>query len=170
MQWPHTNYLASINHSSTYNGSDDELIIYQATSWFESGPVVLLVILYCIVVFGGVFGNASLVITLCTQTPTRFRNPLLVALCLADLMVTGVSAPLTVVALALANQTWSLTVTSCKTIYFMQVRFLIHFFQNLAISFQCMNHIKFLKYKPWETILYCQRKYVLQNIIGVWSL
>lgn len=123
-QWHHTSvkdYLQSINHSSIYNRSDDDLAFHTASSWFESGPVVLLVILYCIVVFGGVFGNASLVITLCTQTPTRFRNPLLVALCLADLMVTGVSAPLTIVTLALANQTWSLTVTSCKTIYFMQV-------------------------------------------------
>lgn len=124
LQWHHTNikdYLVSINHSSIYNGSEDDLNTYHTASWFESGPVVLLVILYCIVVFGGVFGNASLVITLCTQTPTRFRNPLLVALCLADLMVSGVSAPLTIVALALANQTWSLTVTSCKIIYFMQV-------------------------------------------------
>lgn len=129
-QW-HTNvkeYLVSINHSSIYNRSEDDLTVYHTTSWFDSGPDVLLVILYCIVVFGGVFGNASLVITLCTQTPTRFRNPLLVALCLADLMVTGVSAPLTIVALALANQTWSLTVTSCKTIYFMQVR-------NLNLNF-----------------------------------
>lgn len=122
LQWHHTNvkdYLVSINHSSIYNRSDDDLTAFHTASWFESGPVVLLVILYCIVVFGGIFGNASLVITLCTQTPTRFRNPLLVALCLADLLVTGVSAPLTIVALALANQTWSLT--SCKTIYFMQV-------------------------------------------------
>lgn len=124
LQWHQTNvkdYLISINHSFIYNRSEDDLPVYHTANWFESGPVVLLVILYCIVVFGGVFGNASLVITLCTQTPTRFRNPLLVALCLADLMVTGVSAPLTIVALALANQTWSLTVTSCKTIYFMQV-------------------------------------------------
>lgn len=126
-QW-HTNvkdYLISINHSSIFNRSEDDSAVYHTASWFESGPVVLLVILYCIVVFGGVFGNASLVITLCTQTPTRFRNPLLVALCLADLMVTGVSAPLTIVAIALANQTWSLTVTSCKTIYFMQVCYFV---------------------------------------------
>lgn len=123
LQW-HKNvkeYLVSINHSSFDNKTEDDLIVYHTTSWFDSAPLVLLVILYSIVVFGGVFGNASLIITLCSQTSTRFRNPLLVALCLADLMVTGVSAPLKTVALVLDNQTWLFTAASCKIIYFMQV-------------------------------------------------
>lgn len=113
-------YLTHIDNTTYHNFSDENYSQYR-TSWFDSGPVILLVILYCIVVFGGVFGNASLVITLCTQTSTRFRNPLLVALCMADLMVTGVSAPLTIVALAMTHQTWTLPTMSCKTIYFMQV-------------------------------------------------
>lgn len=117
-------YLASINNTqnlSGLNGETDPAHFYRP-NWFDSGPVILLIILYCIVVFGGVFGNASLVITLCTQTSTRFRNPLLVALCVADLMVTGVSAPLTIVALAITNHTsWTVAGLTCKTIYFMQV-------------------------------------------------
>lgn len=117
-------YLISSNYNLSYqNLSDNDSIIYD-NGWFDSGPIVLLIILYCIVVFGGVFGNASLVITLCTQTSSRLRNPLLVALCLADLLVTGVSAPLTIVALAMAHQTWTLPSISCKTIYFLQVSFI----------------------------------------------
>lgn len=89
---------------------------------------LLLIILYCIVVFGGIFGNASLVITLYTQSSTRLRNPLLVALCLADLMVTGVAAPLTVVSLVLmVRRSWSQSsVYACKSIYFMQVSFILY--------------------------------------------
>lgn len=88
--------------------------------------LLLLIILYCIVVFGGIFGNASLVITLYTQSSTRLRNPLLVALCFADLMVTGVAAPLTVVSLVLmVRRSWShSSVYACKSIYFMQVSFI----------------------------------------------
>lgn len=88
--------------------------------------LLLLIILYCIVVFGGIFGNASLVIGLYTQSSTRLRNPLLVALCLADLMVSGVAAPLTVVTLVLmVRRSWTHTsVYACKSIYFMQVSFI----------------------------------------------
>lgn len=88
--------------------------------------LLLLIILYCIVVFGGIFGNVSLVIGLYTQSSSRLRNPLLVALCLADLMVTGIAAPLTVVSLVLmVRQSWTYSsVYVCKTIYFMQVSFI----------------------------------------------
>lgn len=94
--------------------------------------LLLLIILYCIVVFGGIFGNASLVITLYTQSSTRLRNPLLVALCLADLMVTGVAAPLTVVSLVLmVRRSWSHSlVYACKSIYFMQVSLINYIFNN----------------------------------------
>lgn len=90
--------------------------------------LLLLIVLYCIVVFGGIFGNASLVLTLYTQTSTRLRNPLLVALCLADLMVTGVAAPLTVVTLVLmVKRSWTFSsVYACKSIYFLQVSSSLH--------------------------------------------
>lgn len=84
--------------------------------------LLLLIILYCVVVLGGIFGNASLIVTLFTQSSARLRNPLLVALCLADLIVSGVAAPLTVVALILdAHKTITSTLI-CKLIHFAQVR------------------------------------------------
>lgn len=85
--------------------------------------MLLLIFLYCLVVLGGIFGNASLIVTLFTQSSARLRNPLLVALCLADLMVTGVSAPLTVVALILDARKTITSTFICKLIHFMQVRF-----------------------------------------------
>lgn len=89
--------------------------------WWESGPVLLLTLLYTLVIGGGVFGNASLLLTVLTQTSARFRNPLLVALCVADLMVAAVAAPLTLFALLAMQQRWSLSTFQCKSIYFMQV-------------------------------------------------
>lgn len=83
--------------------------------------MLLLIVLYCIVVLGGIFGNASLIVTLFTQSSARLRNPLLVALCLADLMVTGVSAPLTVVALILDARKTITSTFICKLMHFMQV-------------------------------------------------
>lgn len=85
--------------------------------------LVLLIILYCVVVLGGIFGNASLIVTLFTQSSARLRNPLLVALCLADLLVTGVAAPLTVVALILDARNAITSILFCKLIHFMQVIF-----------------------------------------------
>lgn len=92
-----------------------------AATWWESGPVLLLGLLYALVIGSGVFGNASLLLTICTQTSARFRNPLLVALCAADLMVAAVAAPLTLVALLAMQQRWALSSLECKGIYFMQV-------------------------------------------------
>lgn len=88
--------------------------------------LLLLIVLYCVVVLGGIFGNASLIVTLFTQSSARLRNPLLVALCLADLIVSGVAAPLTVVALILdAHKTITSTII-CKLIHFAQVSLAIH--------------------------------------------
>lgn len=85
--------------------------------------LLLLIILYCVVVLGGIFGNASLIVTLFTQSSARLRNPLLVALCLADLMVTGVAAPLTIVALVLDARNAITSILICKLIHFVQVSF-----------------------------------------------
>lgn len=83
--------------------------------------MLLLIVLYCFVALGGIFGNASLIVTLFTQSSARLRNPLLVALCLADLMVTGIAAPLTCIALVLDARKTITTTLICKLIHFAQV-------------------------------------------------
>lgn len=87
----------------------------------SSFSMLLLIVLYCLVVLGGIFGNASLIVTLFTQSSARLRNPLLVALCLADLLVTGVAAPLTVIALILDARKLINSTLICKLIHFAQV-------------------------------------------------
>lgn len=84
--------------------------------------MVLLIVLYAIIILGGIFGNASLIVTLYTQSSARLRNPLLVALCMADLMVTGVSAPITIITMILiAQKTFWSTTFICRVICFVQV-------------------------------------------------
>lgn len=112
LQSEHANSsVAKLNDEENHNGS----II--SNYW-----LVLLIILYCVVVLGGIFGNASLIVTLFTQSSARLRNPLLVALCLADLTVTGVAAPLTVIALVLDARNAITSTFICKLIHFFQVR------------------------------------------------
>lgn len=101
--------------------NDDQHIYLSASTWFESAPVILLFIVYFIVIVAGVFGNSSLVLTICSQTSARFRNPLLVALCVADLMVTGVSAPLTILIMVMTEQRWSVPRLGCRALLFAQV-------------------------------------------------
>lgn len=102
---------SNANENNANNGGDISI----------SSNYLLLIILYVVIVIGGVFGNASLIITLYTQSSARLRNPLLVALCLADLMVTGVSAPLTIVTLMLMVRNAITSTIVCKLIYFIQV-------------------------------------------------
>lgn len=84
--------------------------------------MLLLIVLYVIIILGGIFGNASLIVTLYTQSSARLRNPLLVALCMADLMVTGISAPISVITLILTTKgSFSLSTLICGLISFMQV-------------------------------------------------
>lgn len=108
--------LTNANATTNQSGIDDDESSLISNFW-----IFLLITLYCIVVLGGVFGNASLIITLYTQSSARLRNPLLVALCLADLMVTGVAAPLTIVTLILVTRKTTITELLCKSILFMQV-------------------------------------------------
>lgn len=96
------------------NNTEDEI-------WINSTSILILLILYAIIIFTGITGNVSLIITLLSQPSGRLRNPLLVALCFADLLVTSVSAPLTILILGLTHHKWTLSVISCKSIYFMQV-------------------------------------------------
>lgn len=83
---------------------------------------LFFLIIICITI-GGIFGNASLIISLYTQSSARLRNPLLVGLCVADLMVAGVSAPLSIVTLImLTHNEWiHSSAVTCKSLHFMQV-------------------------------------------------
>lgn len=109
--------------SESINLTESSLSVDDVNPVLSNWLLFILIAFYCIIVFGGIFGNASLVITLYTQSSTRLRNPLLVALCMADLMVSAVAAPLTVATLLITNRhTWSHSSDyACKSIYFMQV-------------------------------------------------
>ncbi|XP_017130641.1 5-hydroxytryptamine receptor [Drosophila elegans] len=87
----------------------------------SSLTLLLLAVSYGLVVFGGVVGNSTLVLTLCSASSVRLRNPLLLAVCIADLLVTGISAPVTLLNLAMSRRTRSLPLVLCKVIHYIQV-------------------------------------------------
>lgn len=106
--------------------NDNDVFDYVANSEFLSSLSLLtLIILYGIVIFGGVVGNSTLLISLCSQSTSRVKNPLLLALCTADLLVSLVSAPITIVGVILRMQsrTMSLVVVNigCKVFHYLQV-------------------------------------------------
>jgi hypothetical protein len=118
--------------------NDNDVFDYVANSEFLSSLSLLtLIILYGIVIFGGVVGNSTLLISLCSQSTSRVKNPLLLALCTADLLVSLVSAPITIVGVILRMQsrTMSLMVVNigCKVFYYLQVIFLSF---DLLFSFE----------------------------------
>jgi hypothetical protein len=115
-------------------------LIEPTTEWFHSVSTLILLTLYGIVVFAGIFGNASLIITLFSQPSGRLRNPLLVALCLADLLVSGVSAPITIVMLVLAHKTWTFSSIGCKAIHYMQVSILLLLFCKRCVCVLTCKH------------------------------
>lgn len=111
--------LTKTNLTSTIL-NQDEIIV--DTTDITNFSLFVLIILYCIVILGGIFGNASLIITLFTQSSSRLRNPLLVALVLADLLVTSVAAPVTIITLAVIVTKFAITSQIvCRFIFFMQV-------------------------------------------------
>ncbi|KAH8282453.1 hypothetical protein KR054_007778 [Drosophila jambulina] len=97
-----------------YDAVDSEHAISSLT-------LLLLAVSYGFVVFGGVVGNSTLVLTLCSASSVRLRNPLLLAVCIADLLVTGISAPVTLLNLAMNRRTQSLPLVLCKVIHYIQV-------------------------------------------------
>lgn len=109
--------ISSTNHYHHNNNLTNSDI----TTWLSSNSVLILFILYAIVIFGGIFGNASLVISICVQKSGRLRKPLLFALCVADLLVVGVSAPLSIVLLSLAYDPWPIQSIGCKAIHYLRV-------------------------------------------------
>lgn len=112
-----------LNFSSVIVTGDD--IFYDANGeLMNSLSLLVLIILYGIVVFSGVCGNSTLLVSLCSQSTTRVKNPLLLALCAADLLVTMVSAPLTIVGILLRqSKTFSFSMANigCKVFHYMQV-------------------------------------------------
>lgn len=110
-----TNLSYNVTYADKFNHDDTSPIL--SDYW-----MILLIVLYVIIILGGIFGNASLLVTLYTQSSARLRNPLLVALCTADLMVTGISAPITVITVILISKgSFSLTAFICRLISFAQV-------------------------------------------------
>lgn len=110
-----------------FNASlDNDVFDYVANSEFLSSLSLLtLIIFYGIVIFGGVVGNSTLLVSLCSQSTTRVRNPLLLALCAADLLVSLVSAPISIVGLILRMQSRTMSVfvvnIGCKVFHYLQV-------------------------------------------------
>lgn len=114
-----------LNLSSAIANSDDIFNDANGES-LSSLSLLALIILYGIVVFSGVCGNSTLLISLCSQSTTRVKNPLLLALCSADLLVTMVSAPLTIVGILLRQSktlSFSMANVGCKVFHYMQVRY-----------------------------------------------
>lgn len=140
------NYYVNDNqHNGTdSNGNNDH-------NWFNSDALLILFVLYAIVIFGGIFGNASLVISICAQKSGRLRKPLLFALCVADLLVVGVSAPLSIVLLSLAYDPWPLQLVGCKAIHYLRVRQYFIFGQSI-LEKQCYS--KWLSVHPSCQILW----------------
>lgn len=103
--------------SDIFDDAESELL--------SSLSLLALIILYGIVVFSGICGNSTLLISLCTQSTTRVKNPLLLALCAADLLVMLVSAPLTIIGLLLRQSrtlSFAMANIGCKAFHYMQVR------------------------------------------------
>lgn len=104
--------------------ADNDLFDDASGEFLSSLSLLALIILYGIVVFSGVCGNSTLLISLCSQSTTRVKNPLLLALCAADLLVTMVSAPLTIIGLLLRQSrtmSFSMANIGCKVFHYMQV-------------------------------------------------
>ena len=110
-----------------FNASlDNDVFDYVANSELLSSLSLLtLIIFYGIVIFGGVVGNSTLLISLCSQSTTRVKNPLLLALCTADLLVCLVSAPISIVGVILRMQSRTMSVfivnIGCKVFHYLQV-------------------------------------------------
>ncbi|CAO1353557.1 unnamed protein product [Diamesa tonsa] len=102
------------------NPLDSDIVYVANGEILSSLSLVVLIICYGIVVFSGVCGNSTLLVSLCSS---RLKNPLLLALCFADLLVSIISAPITIVTLILKqNQTlpWSMRNSGCYAFHYMQ--------------------------------------------------
>lgn len=126
--------------------------------------MLLLIVLYFVVVLGGIFGNFSLIVTLFTQSSARLRNPLLVALCLADLMVTGIAAPLTCIALILDARKTITSTLICKFIHFAQVRHNKSAYKTILMAFSCNISVLLVHLVSAAVRWYCKYDVCLYRI------
>lgn len=109
---------------ANFSAFDNDAFDDDSGEYLSSLSLLALIILYGIVVFSGVCGNSTLLISLCSQSTTRVKNPLLLALCTADLLVTLVSAPLTIIGILLRHSrtmSFSMANIGCKVFHYMQV-------------------------------------------------
>lgn len=107
--------VAGVGMGLGLGGDDEEL------EWLNKRVVFfVLLAIYLMVIVGGVLGNGSILMTLFTSGRVP-RNPLLVALCLSDFFVSGLSAPITVITSAFVQNTWRAGSSTCMTMYFFQV-------------------------------------------------
>jgi hypothetical protein len=104
--------LATFKNTTT---ESDELV----ETANENTASITLIVVYGLVIISGIFGNVTLLVTLCSQSSSRLRNPLLLALCLADLLITAVAAPWSLV--NAWNGSWSIVNASCKAFHYVQV-------------------------------------------------
>jgi hypothetical protein len=83
--------------------------------------LLVLISLYGVVLVVGVVGNSLVAVVLCTQQTARMRNNLLLSVCMSDLLVCVLSAPLTAASNTYYN-VWMLSHIACKLTAFLQVR------------------------------------------------
>lgn len=115
------------------NESSTEDLFY--ANELESSSLAFLIILYATMILGGVLGNASLILSLCSSASVRLRNPLLLSLCFADISVAIFSATSTITTAVLIRQTqWKLSTTLCKILNFLEVSFSITFCDSILIK------------------------------------
>ncbi|XP_017471468.1 PREDICTED: C-X-C chemokine receptor type 4-like [Rhagoletis zephyria] len=107
-------------NNNTWKSNSYDINCKEANS-ISSLTLLIMIISFGLVIFGGVLGNATLLLTLCSASKVRMRNPLLLAVCLADLLVTAISAPVTFLNVALNYKSNSLPLTICKIIHYVQV-------------------------------------------------
>ncbi|KAJ1526094.1 hypothetical protein ONE63_009259 [Megalurothrips usitatus] len=104
------------------------------TNWTEAGTpgldaeeeaglahlrrVAVLVWLYGVVLTVGVVGNVAIVAAIMSQPGGRSRSLLLLQLCASDLLVCGVTVPVS--AAAVASSSWTLGAFACKLAFFFQ--------------------------------------------------
>lgn len=125
------NYQLMINGLTNITTNDS--ITIETSEWFSSDSALLLFFLYAIVIFSGVFGNATLIFSICSQPSGQRRKPLLFSLCIADLLVVLLSAPLSIVFLSLASNSWPLKSIGCKMIQYLKVSFFFFDFCNTCL-------------------------------------
>ncbi|KAK3929930.1 Alpha-2 adrenergic receptor [Frankliniella fusca] len=109
-EWPSPTNWTEVSSSALpeYDDADDT----------QLQRVAVLVWLYGVVLTVGVVGNVGIVAAIMSQPGGRSRSLLLLQLCASDLLVCGVTVPVS--AAAVASSSWTLGAVACKTAFFFQ--------------------------------------------------